>query len=106
MYNIDKAFEGSTLSAQEQRDLLKEVLEGVSKMINDLDKKCLYCTICGKYYFKNECCVNSRKVKKNVCTNPFTGGYLESYKYEEQEVTEFYNICPEGHEIKGYAEWL
>ncbi|MBQ8792347.1 MAG: hypothetical protein IJZ62_01880 [Clostridia bacterium] len=45
-------------------------------------------------------------MKKTVCTNPLTGGYLDPYEYEEQEVTEFCNVCPEGHEINGYAEWL
>ena len=106
MYDVNKAFEGSTLSAQERRDLLKEILNGVSKMINDLDKQCLYCNTCGKYYFRNECCTNSRRVIKNICINPLTGGYLEPYEYDVREVTEFYNMCPKGHEIKGYAEYL
>ena len=106
MYDVKKAFEGSTLSAQERRDLLKTTLEGISKMIDDLDKDCRYCTTCGKHYFKKECHIDSRKVKKTVCANPLTGGYLDPYEYEEQEVTEFCNICPEGHEMGGYVEWL
>ena len=106
MYDVNKLFKGSSLSAQEQRDLLKEMLDEICKMIEDLDKQCLYCNTCGKYYFRKECCINFRKVTKNVCINPLAGGYLEPYEYDDREVTEFYNMCPKGHEIKGYAEYL
>ena len=106
MYDVKKAFEGSTLSAQERRDLLKEVLRGVSKMIDDLDKDCVYCEQCQKRFFKRDCPVLSRKVEKMICLNPLEGGYLEPYDYDFKEVEEFYRMCPEGHEISGYVEWL
>lgn len=106
MWDVKKAFEGSNLSAQERYEMLEAVMEGVQHMRSDLLKECKFCEKCKKYYFKKELHIDSRKVTKTVCTNPLSGGYLDPYEYEEREVTEFCNICPEGHEIGGYVEWL
>lgn len=106
MYDVKKAFEGTQLSAQEQLDLLKQVSDGISHMKSELLEKCRYCKTCEKHYFKTELNIDTRKTKKIVCINPLTGGYLDPYEYEEQEVTEFCYKCPEGHEIGGYVEWL
>lgn len=92
--------------AQERIDILNAAIERATEMKNDVIKNSRYCETCKKYYFKKECRVDSRKVRKTVCINPLTGGYLDPYEYEEQEVTEFCNICPEGHEMGGYVEWL
>lgn len=92
--------------AQERIDILNAAIERATEMKNQVIKDSRHCPTCGKYYFKKECHIDSRKVRKTVCTNPLTGGYLDPYEYEEQEVTEFCNICPEGHEMGGYVEWL
>ena len=92
--------------AQERIDILNAAIERATEMKNDIIKNSRYCGVCKKYYFKKICHIDSRKVIKEVCTNPLTGGYLDPYEYEKREVTEFCNICPEGHEIGGYVEWL
>lgn len=92
--------------AQEHINILNAAIEQAAKMKDQVIKNSKYCPTCGKYYFKRECHVVFRKIRKTVCTNPLTGGYLDPYEYEEQEVTEFCNICPEGHEMGEYVEWL
>ena len=92
--------------AQERIDILNAAIEQATGMKNQVIKDSRYRPACGKYYFKKECNIGSRKTKKMVCLNPLTGGYLDPYEYEEQEITEFCNICPEGHEMGEYVEWL
>ena len=94
------------VSAQERIDILNAAIERATEMKNDVIKNSRYCEVCKKYYFKKTCHIDSRKVIKEVCTNPLTGGYLDPYEYEKREVTEFCNICPEEHEMGGYVEWL
>lgn len=106
MWDVKKAFENTGLSAQKQMDMLCQVAEGVKQMQDELKSNCKYCNTCKTYYFKKECKVNSREVKKQVCLNPLTGGYLDPYEYEEREVTEYCYVCPKGHYIDGYVEWL
>ena len=106
MYDVKKAFEGSTLSADEQYNFLDELEKNIIKMKKDLDKDCVYCEQCQKRFFKKDCPVLSHKVEKIVCLNPLEGGYLEPYEYDLKEVEEFYRMCPEGHKIGGYVEWL
>ena len=92
--------------AQERIDILNAAIERATKMKNQVIKNSRYCEVCKKYYFKKICHIDSRKIIEEVCTNPLTGGYLDLYEYEKREVTEFCNICPEGHEMGGYVEWL
>lgn len=92
--------------AQERIDILQAAIDRATAIKNQVIKDSKYCEICKKHYFKSKCSIDSRKVKKSVCINPLTGGYLDPYEYEEQEVTEYCWKCPEKHEIKGYTEWL
>ena len=78
MYDYKKAFEGSALTAQEQYELLDETIQGIYKMIGQLNNECRYCPTCKKRYFKKDCHSNTRKVEKTVCLNPLTGGYLDN----------------------------
>lgn len=105
MYDYKKAFEGSDLTAQEQYDILEDARLGIERMKTELSNDCYYCPTCRMRYFKKACHSNTRKVKKTVCLNPLTGGYLDPYEYEEREVLEWCNVCPEGHELDGYVEW-
>lgn len=105
MYDINKAFQDDT-PAQERIDILNAAIERATKIKSQIIKDCRHCPTCGKYYFKRKCHINSRRVKKTICTNPLTGGYLDPYEYEEKKITEFCNICPEGHEMGEYTEWL
>jgi hypothetical protein len=36
---------------------------------------------------------------KTVCTNPLRG-YLDDYEYAEETYTEYFYVCPKGHEVK------
>ena len=92
--------------AQERIDILNSAIERATAMKNDVIKNSKYCEVCKKHYFKTNCHINSRRVVKEICVNPLTGGYLDPYEYEEQEVTEYCWVCPEGHEMNGYVEWL
>ena len=92
--------------AQERIDILQAAIDRATAMKDQVIKDSKYCKICKKHYFKTKCGIDSRRVKKSVCTNPLTGGYLDPYEYEEQVVTEYCWKCPEGHEIEGYTEWL
>lgn len=105
MYDVNKAFEGLNLSAQQQYDFLIEVHKGITKMIQDLKNQSRQCLECKCYYFKHECTKESRIVEKEVCINPLTGGFLSPFEYEKREVEEFYNVCPKGHKIGGYVLW-
>lgn len=104
MYDVNKAFQ-DYVPAQERIDILNAAIERATRMKNQVIKDSRYCSVCDKYYFKKECHIDSRKIKETVCLNPLTGGYLDPYEYEEQEITEFYNICPEGHEMGVCVEW-
>ncbi len=94
------------VSAQERIDILNAAIERATEMKNQVIKDSKYCETCGKYFFKSQCGIISREVKKSVCTNPLTGGYLDPYEYEERVVTEYCWTCPEHHEINGYTEWI
>lgn len=106
IYDIQKAFTEGNLSAQEQWELLEQVTEGLRHVKSQLMEDCRYCRGCEKHYFKNELKLISREGIKTVCTNPLTGGYLDPYEYEEQKVREFCYMCPEGHEVTKWKEWL
>ena len=106
MWDINKAFENSNQSAQERYEMLEWVLSGVNHMRSELLKECKFCSECKKHYFKKELRLDTRTVKKTICINPLTGGYLDPYEYEEKKVTEYAYLCPEGHHVTDYEEWL
>ena len=80
--------------AQERIDILQAAIDRATDRVIKDSK---YCKVCKKYYFKTKCDIDSRRVKKSICVNPLTGGYLDPYEYEEQVVTEYCWKCPEGH---------
>lgn len=92
--------------AQERINILNAAIERATEMKNQVIKDSKYCPICGKYYFKRECHIDSHQVIKTVCANPLTGGYLDPYEYEEESVKEYRWICPEGHPITEWSEWI
>ena len=96
--------EKEKLSAQQQLDMLNAAEDSIKTLKTKLMNETVYCDACKKLYFKEETIIDSQLIKKLVCSNPLTGGYLDPYNYTEEEVTVFCRICPKEHRISKYTE--
>lgn len=53
-----------------------------------------YCPTCQQEIYRVKCKIKIVDKTKSVCVNPYTGGYLDRYRYEDrtEEYVEWY--CP------------
>lgn len=54
----------------------------------------IYCPQCNVERSPSSLIKNKRTRRINICANPFTGGYLEPYRYEEKIEIVYEFLCP------------
>ena len=98
MYNLEEIFKNGPEDIQERMDIIANTVDAIIKVQNELQARGYWCKSCGRWYYKDDCGMRSQRRTYTICTNPFQG-YLDDYEYEERTDTEYYDICPEGHQI-------
>ena len=98
IYDLNAIFENGPTDIQEQMDVLENTINAIKNIKTQLESTAYYCGKCGRWYRQDDCSLREKSYTTLVCTNPFQG-YLDPYEYEERTVHEWYDICPEGHEI-------
>lgn len=89
------------ISAKEKLEKLDDYLNKVNTFVAhekvNIKKEYTYCPKC-KDYYKNEYFKKfEREEIRSVRTNPWTGGYLDPYEYEDTKMYIKYEECPKGH---------
>ena len=98
IYDFEAIFQNGPTDIQEQLDVLNNTIDAIEHMREKLEATGHYCSECRRWYRKDDCTLQEKSYTKLVCINPFQG-YLDPYEYEERTVHEWYDICPQGHEI-------
>lgn len=98
IYDLNAIFENGPTDIQEQIDVLENTINAIKNIKTQLESTAYYCGKCGRWYRQDDCGLREKTYTTLVCINPFQG-YLDPYEYEERTVHEWYDICPEGHEI-------
>ena len=97
---FEEILNDDTLSIQGKLDKLDALRGQIESQKKDLTQDYTYCPYCGEYYKNRAWTSGSRTVRKSICINSLTGGYLDDYEYEYRDVLEFYKECPVGHRIQ------
>ena len=98
IYDLNAIFQNGPTDIQEQIDVLNNTIEAIKSIRTQLESTGYYCAECGRWYRQDDCSLREKSYTTLVCTNPFQG-YLDPYEYEERTVHEWYDVCPEGHNI-------
>lgn len=98
MYDLNEVFKNGPQDIQERMDVITNTIDGIVKLQSELQALGYWCPHCQRWYYQDDCGLREKTYTKLICTNPFQG-YLDPYEYEERTVHDWYDICPDGHEI-------
>lgn len=98
MYDLNEVFKNGPQDIQERMDVIANTIDGIMKLQSELQALGYWCPHCQRWYYQDDCGLREKTYTKLICTNPFQG-YLDPYEYEERTIHDWYDICPEGHEI-------
>lgn len=105
MYNVEEVFKNCpSQDIQDRMNIIADTIDGLILVQTELQSSGHWCSKCSRWYYKTDCQLKFEKKTKTICTNPLMG-YLEPYEYEEETYLEYFEACPEGHEISKTRKW-